>query len=64
MHFMDGYEVIGSIAAIADLLHILIFLRENIYFKVKGSNNDGIWNEQGTINVKVIPLPGKPGGRI
>ena len=27
-------------------------------FKVKGSNNDGIWNEEGTsINVKVYPPP-------
>ena len=27
-------------------------------FKVKGSNNDGIWNEEGTsINVKVFPPP-------
>ena len=51
-------KMIGFIAGIGDLLHILIFLRENIISKQK----DQITMEYGmkkaaSINVKVYPPP-------
>ena len=39
-----------------DLLIIQIFLPGTYIFKVKGSNNDGVWNEQG-VSIKIHITP-------
>ena len=59
-YFMDGYEDDWIYSGNRRFATYTNLPAGNYTFKVKGSNNDGIWNENGTsIAVKVYPPPWK-----